>query len=817
MNKKNLIILLLIPFIISLLSIVTINLTFNLIENDLIGIKWDYQDNEAFKVSSSMYELKAEGIAQNKYPPSIGNELVWTVVNKNLDEEDHAEIVYKNGKYYLHTVSKGDVIITCSNAKGTVFKQMVGIIYDNSAIIANPINKSSQNNIDSTLYYGEYDLVNNKKELAKTYYTIKTAPSELISDVEVKSISDNIEFTLGTGQIRILKEGHAKIELGFTDSSNSFVIEFEVVDNGVNVYSYDDLLACTNKSEQGEIVVLRKSFESLENTYEMNNGEVVLKNNEPVLKQDNVELFGHYNPVTKKYSFDNEIYKKETKFNRSYIDQWNEFVSKNPKYKKLDSKINVGIYLQKDFYGNGYTLNLHNLTYPYSEMIVSDGNQTYSVPYLTNDNLFRGPLPFYTLGDPNDTPLITAYGQDNVGVYVEGEGIVINDANIKNCDFGNSLSNLEYVGTTLELDGDNIKVINSRLANGKNVVRAYSTNNLTISNCLISSSRNFLLQVGCNEYVSIDEDKVNSFTLLDGTKVSLSNKEYFAKKSYADEILTKFISETFTTEEEKQAMKNALVSMQNATNNYSVEGLYKGSINIEDTLFYQSGISSICLDTLFNGPYLYSNIPSLIGELFSELSLSENPLVPLEANGICNVSYPVQVNLIGSTRFYDYKKNSSLDLQGLIGENITTIANSILENSIRKITIDDIFPIKNMLISKALEKGCILNKTVDEENVSYFNIPISYYGGGLNLSSVNLDALDNKDKLSNKLEINLLNNYLNLQESSSMMGTMKNLMLKTVTITTGIEPFNFICMDNSGYLFGETPNVSSLKSNVKGV
>ena len=35
---------------------------------------------------------------------------------------------------------------------------------------------------------------------------------------------------------------------------------------------------------------------------------------------------------------------------------------------------------------------------------------------VTNaDNLFRGPLPFYTLGDPNGMALITAYGQDNAG------------------------------------------------------------------------------------------------------------------------------------------------------------------------------------------------------------------------------------------------------------------------------------------------------------------------------------------------------------------------------------------------------------------
>ena len=46
MKKKNLLILLLIPFIISLLGIVTVNITFDTIENDIEGISWNYSDAE---------------------------------------------------------------------------------------------------------------------------------------------------------------------------------------------------------------------------------------------------------------------------------------------------------------------------------------------------------------------------------------------------------------------------------------------------------------------------------------------------------------------------------------------------------------------------------------------------------------------------------------------------------------------------------------------------------------------------------------------------------------------------------------------------
>ena len=67
-------------------------------------------------------------------------------------------------------------------------------------------------------------------------------------------------------------------------------------------------------------------------------------------------------------------------------------------------------------------------------------------------------------------PLVEAFGQDNIGMYVEGNDILINDVYVRNCDFGNRLANLDTVGTVLEVSGNNIKIMNARLANGKNVL-----------------------------------------------------------------------------------------------------------------------------------------------------------------------------------------------------------------------------------------------------------------------------------------------------------------------------------------------------------
>ena len=125
MKKKNLIILLLIPFVISLLSIVTINVTFSKFNSDISSIEWDYQDTESFKITSSKYLLSARGVTTSSNPLAPGNNLVWKVENKDKDiDYPLAEIVVENGLYYLVPKHEGFVIITCSNEKGNVFRKM---------------------------------------------------------------------------------------------------------------------------------------------------------------------------------------------------------------------------------------------------------------------------------------------------------------------------------------------------------------------------------------------------------------------------------------------------------------------------------------------------------------------------------------------------------------------------------------------------------------------------------------------------------------------------------------------------------------------
>lgn len=795
MKKKNLIILLLIPFVITLVGVITINTTFNFIENDMIGIDWSYDEIEGIKLEDKLHKLVASPIYEQGYPPLKEEALVWSVYDSdNHEENKYAKIVNENDNWYLQPLQIGEVKVTCSNKKGNIFKTMTVIIFKEGAIVVQSKIKASQNNIDPNIYYGEYDFDKSlNKQKATFEFEVKTIGDLQINDLQyVNNTPDIIEIDEVNKIVKIKTSGDAS----FTVKTNNdemvkpMTYSFKVVKDGVNVYDYNQLLACTNKSTNGEIVVLRKSFESVNN---LNN-----------TTDNNVVCFGNYTDG-KKIDFTSDVYSFETTYNQDYIKAWNEFVNSNPRYKKISNRVLAGIRVQKDFYGNGYTINLHNLTFPSSTMDVVDssGNKT-TIPALSKDDLYRGPLPFYSLGEHDNMPLIEAFGQDNVGMYVDGSNILINDVNLKNCDFGNLMSNLDYVGTVLETNGNNITIKNSRLSNGKQVVRSFSSTNVSIVNSMLSNARNFLLTIGSNDYIKADLLKEYEFTLLNGEKITSTINNYLMKSNAGDDTLNAFVIGSFT---DKEKMRKAILDIQNALNDESlIKDIYKGSMNIKDTMFYRSGIASIGMDTMFSGPFLESSTPSVVNMLLTGLNV---PYIP---NHVGGMSYPVELNITGKTKFYDYKEWNNLDITGLINENISSFVDDakemfgVTDANIGDISIDTIFPIKSFL------KSSVVTTTSSDGKV-YVNIPIAYYGGGANLSKVTFDTEDLKYDSCKLTVVDLLDKYLslkgidldNINLDKLDLAVIKNVMLKCVTIVTGYEPFKFISVNKQGYLFDEGP------------
>ena len=797
--KKNLIVLLLIPFLIALLGVVTINTTFNIVDNDIVGIKWNYSELEVFEKDAE-YLLYAEGINEKNYPAGKGNNLVWTI--KNIDSNDdtiYGEIVKKNSFYYFIPKVAGECIITCSNEKGNVFKSMNAIIYEKgtSVVTIKDKNPSSQTNIDPNIYYGEYDLVNGEKQNAKFNIDISISPANDGCTLFVENKSDNISVDLSTNTVTINASGDAFFTINGKGGSNKTqprTFSFKIVDEGVNVYSYDDLLNCTNRSAEGEVVVLRKSFESLDFITDNPN--------------DTTVLFGNYNEKTKKFNFSEEVYRFTTTYNKNFIDQWNEYIKSQNGKNFISTDVLAGLHVQKNFYGNGYSINMHNLTYPTGgHTEVTDAGDIF-IPEPGKDDLFHGPLPFYAMGDHNNMPLIEAYGQDNIGMYVDGDNILVNDLNLRNCDRGNLVSNLNSVGTVLETYGNNITIKNCKLSNGKNVIRSFSSMNTLVKNCYISSSRNFLITIGTNEYYSVDEKEVFSFKDLNGNTINSTINEFLKTGSVGDEIMNSYLEGTFAS---KEAMRNALRPIQTALNKKeAVEGNYKGSMTVEDTYFVNSGIASIALEIMFNGAFLQSSTPSGLDQVLQKLSTNDGTsLDKLKFKELSGTSYPVELTLKGKTRFYDYKTPEYLDLTGLICENISKFAGSIKPDYKGQINIDKIFPVKDYLMRDARNKGYVYNS-------NYINVPIAFYGGGVNASVVNYDDLECKDHIAEVMNIDFMDKYLELKPSDDLVTLLKNMMLKAVTVAIGDEPFKFICMKGDGYLYEEDASVQDLIENAKG-
>ena len=206
----------------------------------------------------------------------------------------------------------------------------------------------------------------------------------------------------------------------------------------------------------------------------------------------------------------------------------------------------------------------------------------------------------------------------------------------------------------------------------------------------------------------------------------------------------------------------------------------------------------------------------MITEIFSMIEEIGRSIVPMTPTGVSGTSYPVKLNISGDTRFYDYKIVDNIELDGLIEENITDLANSLGVLS-TTFSIDTIFPLKTMIRQYASSQSY----TDPTTGKKYTNIPIAYYGGGLNLSEVTWDGFEHADNMSGKLEIDLLESYLNLSGSSSgsavgaLSASLGGIVLKTVITVTGYEPFYFHFV-NKGYLYGETPKITDLISNAKG-
>ncbi len=581
MKNKIITILLMLSFLLSIIIFIGVSSISLPIELGVSRIILDHAPVEAVEISEVNYPLYAYSIPRQKE-----EELIWSV-----SDSIKAEIVNGN---YLKAKEEGKVEVTVSSKDGRTSESFLCYLYKDKGeglqdilLFDSSANRLTNN---ESFKYGEYSFDSSLNRInGSTSISYIAIPTRLQDEVELSIEGENA--TLSKDNVVTFKDENDVVIKAKNKNSKLDGYEIvkeltlDVIPNGYNVYTYEELMECTNRSKEGEIVIMRSNLESRENAYRVLNDVDEEEN-----LYDNTHVFGK---LYDKNKYSHDVVTLEGRYDVTYLNNLKELGE------DVSTTVNVGIYVQKDFYGNDFTINAHELTYP----SLKSGHNEKPIP--SKADIFQGPLSFVKVGV--DALYVEVFGEDSATMYVSGDDITVSNLKLKSCNDVTDLTHLDYVGTTLEIDGNNIDIVNSVFSNGRNVVRSFSSTDVNLKNCYLYNAREFLLKIGSNNFKKPEPGK-------DIDSMNESEKREFLAPIPDD-----------------------------------IEGK-NSNIVVEDTIFYQSGFFSIGIDTHFCGEVLYGgNKYSLPG-----------------VKNLAGTSDATKLEIKGDTRFYDWKKVSFLDSSSLI-------------------------------------------------------------------------------------------------------------------------------------------------------
>ena len=486
-------------------------------------------------------------------------------------------------------------------------------------------------------------------------YVTNTASVNVAPDGTINILDENFSG---------LVEVYAKFESdGFSVESQPY--SFRAVGNGVNVRCFEDLY---NLTKAGKVIVLQ-------------------------------------NEIKDDFGFDlqgNAVYNEQTveKIKSTYDTTHYKNLGK-----EQDAFIKVLISFKADVYGNGYQINAHNVAYGLD-----------STDALKDSALFRGPKNFVSLTDSEGSAM-SVKAQDNI-CFAVYQNVSLNNVELKSCDLkadpsGNfDLTDLNYVGTTVEVLGDNVNINYSRLTNGRTVLRVFgdandSTKviNLNIKNSVLSFAREFIVRIGSNCFVDGTVEQPSPY-------IDQSNPQTFpAQKAYES-----------LTDAQKQDYENKYI---------------KTFVNIKNSILKDSGLFCIGMDSHFSGSALADGSGFLGGLISSWYDLAKT-------------SYGAKLTFEGDVRMYGWKDVEQIDSSTLIQVDLA-------EN----IKIEDFefadmkFDIKELIKDLANDpEKTYLNRIVyNKDGKQFVHGGIAFFGGGKNYSV--FDTTNYDFKILNGYEVRL--------------------------------------------------------------
>jgi len=562
-------------------------------------------------------------------------------------------------------------------------------------------------------------------------FTQKTTQINL-DDITFESSDESIAKFNENGELEILSEGRVTIKAIERKSKllgSPLTCEMEIrCVIGVEVGTYEDLVKATNVETDQDLLKATEIGKQIVLTNDIMLGKELVKVNNDGSK---TQL---YSDAECANILKNEVKQMSTSW------EWNYY--KYAKGYTEPPKINYIIKFTNNVYGNGYELNANNIT-----NLVDGSGALY--PFA----VYRGPLTLVEL------PEAKVMAQDNI-CFVATDNVMLNNVELIGSNLGGAstadLSALDYVGTVLEVMGDNVKIVNSKIKNGRTCVRVYGKEsgnfdkiNVLIESCEISYGREFLIKMGTNKKLPGNfEDRAK----YDLSKDTLPESVWQACSPLIENY--RHLNDGTLTQQQYNAM------VEEYKNDQNFQNLVNTNLTVKNSVLHTSGLFSIGLESSFAGP-------ALDGAKYSDNYNFYN----LGWREIAGTSYPTQLNLEGDVKIYDWKKLSNID------------SSKLIEGSLMNFNLAEM--LKNMY-----EDGDFTEIITTDGTNEYAHGGIVMYGGGKNYCLINNNMTDKNDYL------NFTINLDTLKVSSS--NPLEAQLMKLLKFASGREDFRFImCGKNS--------------------
>ena len=368
-----------------------------------------------------------------------------------------------------------------------------------------------------------------------------------------------------------------------------------------------------------------------------------------------------------------------------------------------EAYIKVLLEFKNDIYGNGHTINAGRVTMK----LDSTGSPVAA--------LFRGPLNFVSMTETGSSAA-SVKAQDNV-CFAIFEGVEVRNVKLYGCtleaDSENKydLTDLDYVGTTVEVFGDGVDFRYTRIHNGRTVLRVFGdaldkTKKITvnISNSVLGGAREFIIRMGSNCFVDCPKTATpsqangyDSVRLPGDTGVSFPTQKTYQKMS----------------PEQKQAYDEAFI---------------KTFVNVKNSVLTDAGIFAVGIDSHFSGVYLAQGKDIFSSGVYASFLTSwEN---------LARTSYGAKLSFEGEVRMFSWKDIEDIDSSTLIE---VTEGFDFAEKLAFNVA-DMIKAIKN---NKSFE-----NIVYEKDSKQYVHAGVTLFGGGKNYGVFDTSKMDKSSQFS---------------------------------------------------------------------